>query len=104
MSRRTHHAQERWSVWWLCRCYSPRQQEADECPDCHEDLHLKLPLLAFGQGSSDAGRLAIKAPGSRRGAKRINIRPEAIDRPFDNRMSAMGLGCSLIPGVGSSSP
>ena len=40
----------------------PRQQKADECPDCHEDLHLKLPILAFSPGSSDAGRPAIKAP------------------------------------------
>jgi hypothetical protein len=58
---------------------------------------LKLPLLAFGQGSSDAGRLPIKAPGSRWGQELINIRPEIIGRPFDNGMSAMGLGCVETP-------
>jgi len=48
----------------------------------------------LAQGSSDAGRFAVKAPGSRWGPELINIRPEAIGRPFDNEMSA---NCSKVP-------
>src|SRR5262249_36665331 len=74
----------------LRRCYRPHQQEADECPNCHEDLHLKLLCVHFARGSSDAGRLAIRESVSRRAVELINIRLEAIGRLFDDGMSAMG--------------
>ena len=60
MSQRVHDAQERWSVWRAVPLLRPPQQDADRCPDRHENLHLKLPILAFGPGFGDAGRLAIK--------------------------------------------
>ena len=75
----------------LCRCYGPRQQDADRCPTATKIFIRNSLFLHSARDSAMRAALRLRCPGSRWGAELINIRPEAISRPFDNGLSANGM-------------